>query len=32
VKFGYPPEEERAAMDLVLGQMKTFATEWGRKA
>jgi type I restriction enzyme R subunit len=26
--FDYPPEEEREAIDLVLKQMETFATQW----
>jgi type I restriction enzyme R subunit len=26
--FDYPPEEEREAVDLVLKQMETFATQW----
>ncbi|MEU8270515.1 type I restriction endonuclease subunit R [Sphaerisporangium sp. NPDC049002] len=31
-KFDYPPEGERAAVDLVLKQMETFAAEWAPKA
>ncbi|RFS81437.1 type I restriction endonuclease subunit R [Actinomadura spongiicola] len=27
-RFDYPPEEEREAIDLVLKQMETFATQW----
>ncbi|MFF0244846.1 type I restriction endonuclease subunit R [Streptosporangium sandarakinum] len=27
-KFDYPPEEERAAVDLVIKQMEAFANEW----
>lgn len=28
VKYDYPPDHERAAVDLVLRQLETFATEW----
>ncbi len=32
-KFDYPPEEERAAVDLVIiKQMETFANEWAPEA
>ncbi|WP_345005717.1 DUF3387 domain-containing protein [Streptosporangium album] len=31
-KFDYPPEEERAAVDLVIKQMEAFANEWSPKA
>ncbi|MFI6457203.1 DUF3387 domain-containing protein [Streptosporangium amethystogenes] len=31
-RFDYPPDEERAAVDLVLKQMETFATEWAPTA
>ncbi|MEU7868126.1 type I restriction endonuclease subunit R [Dactylosporangium sp. NPDC049140] len=27
-KFDYPPDEEREAVDLVIKQMETFASEW----
>ncbi len=30
--FDYPPEEERAAVDLVIKQMETFANEWAPEA
>ncbi|GAA2879124.1 hypothetical protein GCM10010517_41360 [Streptosporangium fragile] len=31
-RFDHPPEEERAAVDLVIKQMETFANEWPPKA
>ena len=31
-KFDYPPDEERAAVDLVIKQMETFANEWAPEA
>jgi type I restriction enzyme R subunit len=27
-KYGYPPDAEKRAIDLVLEQTKTFAEEW----
>jgi type I restriction enzyme, R subunit len=30
--FDYPPQEERAAVDLVIKQMETFANEWAPEA
>ncbi|MGB6163658.1 MAG: type I restriction enzyme endonuclease domain-containing protein [Pseudonocardiaceae bacterium] len=30
--FEYPPEEERAAVDLVIKQIETFANEWAPEA
>jgi len=32
MRFDYPPDEERAAVNLVLKQMETFATEWAPTA
>ncbi|MEU7985677.1 type I restriction enzyme endonuclease domain-containing protein [Streptosporangium canum] len=31
-RFNYPPEEERAAVDLVIKQMEAFANEWAPTA
>ncbi len=31
-KFDYPPDEESAAVDLVIKQMETFANEWAPEA
>lgn len=30
--FDYPPQEERAAVDLLIKQMETFANEWAPEA
>lgn len=31
-RYDYPPDHERAAVDLVIRQMETFANEWGPDA